>query len=252
MLLGLAGLLRRRPAIVTLFFLVIGLHLYMDITGWAPSGAILGQIFGYPPFWATVLPFYLAGTLFHLYGGHTLLRLPFLGLAAVLLVASNFVPHGLIVSMPTCGAYLLMSLAYLPSLHPLNLGRYGDFSYGTYLYAMPIQQLLVLAVHGHISPWLLFAEAMPLTLLVGALSWFFVERHFLQRSSQLKHEGALLSRHQTFIDHADSNPQMTQTEPPSNLPLVESIRFESLEPAQQRIDESVNGPVPQVSPRGAR
>jgi peptidoglycan/LPS O-acetylase OafA/YrhL len=189
MALGLSSLLNRRWLIVALFFAVIGLHMYMDISGWAPSGAVLGQIFGYPPFWATVLPFYLAGTLFHIFGGYDLLRRPWLIAAGAILVVSNFVPHGLILTMPVCGSYLLMGLAYLPLLHPLNLGRFGDFSYGTYLYAFPIQQLLVMYAHGHISPWRLFAEAAPITLLVGALSWLLVERHFLDRSSQLKHEG---------------------------------------------------------------
>jgi len=191
MSLGLVGLLRRRLAIAILFVLVIGLHFYMDLSGWAPGGSILGKIFGYPPLWATVLPFYLAGTLFQIYGGQKLLRKPWLVLAAVLLVASNFVPHGLILTMPVCGSYLLMGLAYLPILHPIHLGRFGDFSYGTYLYAFPIQQLLVQRANGNISPWLLFAEATPLTLIAGALSWHLIERHFLPLSSQLKHEGIL-------------------------------------------------------------
>ncbi len=190
--LGLVGLLRRRVVVVVLLALVIGLHLYMVIKGWNPSGAILGQIFGYPPFWVTVLPFYLAGTIFQIYGGQKLLKAPYLAVAAVILIVSNFIPNGLVVTMPTCGAYLLMGLAYLPFLHPLNLGRFGDFSYGTYLYAFPIQQLLVqraVRAHQEISPWVLFAEAAPLTLIAGALSWHLVEKHFLLRSSQLKHEG---------------------------------------------------------------
>jgi len=189
MTLGLIGLLRRRAFVIALFAVVVALHLYMDISGWKPAGAMLGQIFGYPPNWAAVLPFYLAGTIFQIYGGKKLLRAPLLAAALVLLIASDFVPHGLIVTMPICGSYLLMGLAYLPLLHPLNLGRFGDFSYGTYLYAFPIQQLLVMHAHGAISPLMLFAEAAPLTLIAGALSWFLVERHFLQRSSQLKHEG---------------------------------------------------------------
>lgn len=277
MLLGLVGLLRRRPVVVVLFFLVIGLHLYMDISGWAPSGAILGQIFGYPPFWAAVLPFYLAGTLFQLYGGHKLLRLPFIGVAAALLIASNFIPHGLIVTVPTCGAYLLMALAYLPSLHPLNLGRYGDFSYGTYLYAMPIQQLLVLRVHGQLSPWLLFAEATPITILVGALSWFLVERHFLQRGSQLKHEGITSQERQNVpASHPttglsltpDARPDVTQasaqalpgqifiaeprassgtrTEHPAHAAEEDTQRSHHLQPNLQRTESSL----PQISPRG--
>jgi peptidoglycan/LPS O-acetylase OafA/YrhL len=196
-----------------LFVAVIGLHLYMDITGWLPAGSLLGQIVGYPPFWATVLPFYLAGTLFQVYGGPSLLRLPWLTLAAVLLVASNFVPHGLLLTTPTCGAYLLMGLAYLPWLHPLNLGRFGDFSYGTYLYAYPIQQLLILRAHGNISPWLLFAEATPLTLVVGALSWFLVERHFLQRRSILKHEGILPPEPAARVDSLSTDPDRPSAAP---------------------------------------
>ncbi len=189
--LGLTGFLRRRTVVVALFFAIIALHLYMVIQGWNPAGSYLGQVFGYPPFWATVLPYYLAGTIFQIYGGYPLLRRPWIAAAAVVLVASNFVPNGLAVTMPICGSYLLLALAYLPWLHPLNLGRFGDFSYGTYLYAFPIQQLLVQRVHGNISPLLLFAEATPLTLIAGALSWHLVEKHFLQRSSLLKHEGLL-------------------------------------------------------------
>jgi peptidoglycan/LPS O-acetylase OafA/YrhL len=200
MTLGLIGLLRRRIFIVVLFALVIALHLYMDITGWKPAGAILGQIFGYPPFWAAVLPFYLAGTLFHIYGGRPLLRAPLLVAAALAVIASVFIPHGLIVTLPVAGSYLLMGLAYLPWLHPLHLGRFGDFSYGTYLYAFPIQQLLVLQAHGNLSPWLLFAEAAPLTLVAGALSWFLVERHFMERSSQKRHEGILVPERQPVLN----------------------------------------------------
>ncbi|WP_263360084.1 acyltransferase family protein [Acidicapsa ligni] len=218
MTLGLVGLLRRRSVVVLLFVAVIGLHLYMNMTGWAPSGSILGQIVGYPPFWATVLPFYLAGTLFHLFGGHTLLRRPWIMLAAVVLIASNFVPHGLIVTMPICGSYLLMALAYLPLLHPLNLGRFGDFSYGTYLYAFPIQQLLVQRAHGQISPLLLFAEAAPITLIAGALSWLLVERHFLKRSSVLKHEGLLPA--------ANTSPQATESSVASSKDLLSKATTE--------------------------
>ena len=227
MTLGLIGLLRRRRVVVTLFALVIALHLYMDVTDWKPAGAILGQIFGYPPFWATVLPFYLAGTIFQIYGGRALLQPRLLWAAAAVLIFSNFVPHGLVVTMPICGSYLLMGLAYLPMLHPLNLGRFGDFSYGTYLYAFPIQQLLVQHAHGAISPLMLFAEAAPLTLVVGALSWFLVERHFLQRSSQLKHEGILPPEPEAQSvsqgrDEDSVKAVASSIEPPTNATLRDS------------------------------
>jgi len=214
MTLGLFGLLRRRWVVAALFLAVIALHLYMDISGWTPAGAMLGQIFGYPPFWATVLPYYLAGTLFHIYGGYHLLHIRWLAAAGAILVVSNFIPHGLILTMPICGSYLLMGLAYFPWMHPLNLGRFGDFSYGTYLYAFPIQQLLVMYAHSHISPWLLFAEAAPITLVAGALSWFMIERHFLDRSSQLKHEGILPTEIQSAFSPLSSRLDKLAVKPP--------------------------------------
>jgi peptidoglycan/LPS O-acetylase OafA/YrhL len=193
LLLGVAGMLRRRWLVAALFVAVIAWHLYLSITGWAPGGKILGIIFGFPLFWATVLPFFLAGSLFHLFGGVALLRKRLMIAALVILIASNFIPHALIVTLPVCGAYILLGVAYLPLLRPLNLGRFGDFSYGTYLYAFPIQQLIVYCGGGTMSPVKLFLLAAPLSVGVGVLSWFLVERHFLSKSPSLR-PGASLAR----------------------------------------------------------
>jgi peptidoglycan/LPS O-acetylase OafA/YrhL len=187
--LGMTRLLPWRHLLIAVFAAAVASHIYLDITGWHPGGKLLGVIFGYPVVWATILPFFVAGMLFQLYGGHRLLRTPLVMLAALLLLVSNFIPHGLTIAMPTCGTYVLMSLAYSPKLHPLHLGRYGDFSYGTYLYAFPIQQLLVMHAGGTMAPLKLFALAAPISLAVGALSWFLVERHFLSKPTRLKHEG---------------------------------------------------------------
>jgi len=191
LLLGVTGLLLRRWLVVAIFAAAIAWHLYLSITGWIPGGKILGLIFGFPLFWAIVLPFFLAGSLFHLFGGAALLRKPLMIAALAILIASDFIPNGLIVTLPICGAYLLMGLAYMPLLRPLNLGRFGDFSYGTYLYAYPIQQMIVKHGGGTMSPLKLFLLAAPLSVGVGALSWFLVERHFLAREPVLKQLASL-------------------------------------------------------------
>ena len=186
LILGLCHLIRLRYLLLAVFVSVIGWRLDMDITGWNPTGGILENIFGNAATWATVLPFFLAGMLFDLFGGHALLRAPIAILALLVLITSYFIPHGLIVSLPTCGAYALMQIAYLPALNPLNLGRYGDFSYGVYLYAYPVQQLLVMHAGGRMSPYENFAFAAPISLALGALSWFLIERHFVSRRLQLE------------------------------------------------------------------
>ncbi|MGA2672924.1 MAG: acyltransferase [Terracidiphilus sp.] len=191
MLLGLTGMLLRRWLVAAIFAAAVAWHLYLYITGWVPGGKLLGVIFGFPLFWAIVLPFFLAGSLFHLFGGTALLRRPLMIAALAVLIVSNFIPNAYVVTLPVCGAYLLLGLAYQPWLRPLNLGRFGDFSYGTYLYAFPIQQLIVKFGGGTMGPVKLFLLATPLAVGTGALSWFLVERHFLARSSVLKSAASL-------------------------------------------------------------
>jgi peptidoglycan/LPS O-acetylase OafA/YrhL len=50
----------------------------------------------------------------------------------------------------------------------------GDPSYGIYIYAYPIQQLLVFMHLAH-NGWVLFAEASLLSIALGYLSWHLVE-----------------------------------------------------------------------------
>lgn len=54
--------------------------------------------------------------------------------------------------------------------------KMGDFSYGTYLFAFPIQQAIVAAYDGAIEPMTLALLSVPLTLGLAALSWYLVER----------------------------------------------------------------------------
>src|SRR4029077_4923821 len=57
--------------------------------------------------------------------------------------------------------------------------RFGDPSYGIYLYAFPIQQTLVLA--GIRGAWSLFLAATPITVAFGYASWHVIERPAMRR-----------------------------------------------------------------------
>jgi peptidoglycan/LPS O-acetylase OafA/YrhL len=194
MLLGLAGAFRRRWLVVSLFSAIIAVRILLSITGLHWDGSALLGLLLEPDRWFIILPFFLAGAIFHLYGGPVLFKRKFLVAAAIILIAAPFIPHLLTLALQICGPYLLLGLAYYPRLHPLNLGRFGDFSYGTYLYAFPVQQLIVKFAGGSMAPIKLFMLSAPISLLFGVLSWFLVERHFLARSTVLKHEGKQLAR----------------------------------------------------------
>lgn len=69
-------------------------------------------------------------------------------------------------------AVFLLGYADLPRLRVYN--RLGDYSYGMYIYAFPIQQIM--AMHGTTSPWTNIALALPATLVLAILSWHLIER----------------------------------------------------------------------------
>jgi peptidoglycan/LPS O-acetylase OafA/YrhL len=73
--------------------------------------------------------------------------------------------------------YAVFWLAYVPKLHWFN--RAGDYSYGLYIYAFPIEQTLRQSFPA-ILPLQMFAAASVLTLACAMLSWHFVEQPALK------------------------------------------------------------------------
>ena len=99
------------------------------------------------------------------------------GCLMALLVTSQFRPWFSIL-FPLMGGYCILWFAYGPRLMFSSWAEKTDLSYGTYLYAFPIQQMFgINAALRH--PWAIFVLATPVTLLVAWLSWNLVEKRFL-------------------------------------------------------------------------
>jgi peptidoglycan/LPS O-acetylase OafA/YrhL len=64
-------------------------------------------------------------------------------------------------------------------------GRHGDFSYGLYIYAFPVQQMLA-ALAPSWSPWLHGLVAYPLILLCAIASWRWIESPALRLKRRLR------------------------------------------------------------------
>jgi peptidoglycan/LPS O-acetylase OafA/YrhL len=71
-------------------------------------------------------------------------------------------------------------------IHNKRLGLRTDLSYGTYIYASPIQQLLVICGLAGLNPLLFFVIATSATLPLAALSWFVVEKPAQSLKSRLR------------------------------------------------------------------
>jgi peptidoglycan/LPS O-acetylase OafA/YrhL len=101
-------------------------------------------------------------------------------LALVLLLLLAVDPGGLVRTalLAPVLAYLVLVFAYHPRLRWRAYQRAGDYSYGLYVYAFPIQQTLVERMPG-VAPATLFALALPLTLALAVVSWHALERPLL-------------------------------------------------------------------------
>lgn len=81
-------------------------------------------------------------------------------------------------------AYATFVLAYRPGGVVRRYNDLGDYSYGMYVYAFPVQQAAV-AVAGPMSPTMNMLVAFPVTLILAAISWYLVEKPALDRRGHL-------------------------------------------------------------------
>lgn len=74
-----------------------------------------------------------------------------------------------------CLPYILFYMAYVPSGRIRNYNRMGDYSYGMYIYAFPVQQSVAALIPQISVPGMLAASTIVTTFL-AALSWHVVEQ----------------------------------------------------------------------------
>ncbi|MCF6776121.1 acyltransferase [Thiotrichales bacterium 19X7-9] len=123
---------------------------------------------------------FLSGMLFYYYKDVIIYRIEYFLISILLLIISCYWGIGLRLLLPICGAYCIFYIAYSPKLKFLNhFGKYGDFSYGIYIYGAFIQQVVIWLFGGNMNYILNIIISMPLAILCGILSWHLVEKKFL-------------------------------------------------------------------------
>jgi peptidoglycan/LPS O-acetylase OafA/YrhL len=179
---------RRLGVIPTLTALYALSVLYTGVLGVLAQGSERGV-------WAQLqrqlpgqLTYFIAGTALYVYREALPRRWPLLlGVAAGLYVAQRLLHAPLAAAMlePVWLAIVVVYAAY--GLRFLgNFARYGDLSYGIYIFHLPIIQAAVAAGLFAFQPWLAFALCATATVLAALLSWHLVEKPFLTRRSHYR------------------------------------------------------------------
>ncbi|BBU20397.1 acyltransferase family protein [Mycobacterium xenopi] len=101
---------------------------------------------------------------------------------AVVIAASALPNYRLIGAIPL--AYAIIVSGTLIRHKRLRLRT--DFSYGVYIYAFPVQQLLIIGGLGTVNPIVFAIIAAIATFPLAALSWFLVEKPALSLKARLK------------------------------------------------------------------
>jgi len=123
--------------------------------------------------WAGLVPYFLAGAVLHVVRDRIRLR------PAGVLVAAALVWWVLVMGAPFTLAAVPLAyvLLWVAAVAPFQgFGTRHDLSYGLYIYAFPVQQLLAVFGAANAGPgWFLVASVAG-TVPVAAASWLWVER----------------------------------------------------------------------------
>lgn len=179
MLLGLTSLLSKRIVLTAMTASALTLSaLHIHIGDWLPLWR-LAPLIGNPDTNMRFAAIFGCGSLFYLYRD----RVRYDGRLAILagsgLIALMFSPHWAEAAVAILGGYVLFWFAFNAKSPALaGIGRKVDLSYGVYLYAWPVQKLLILLNPG-ISPWLVSFATAAIAGLLAFGSWWLVEEPFL-------------------------------------------------------------------------
>lgn len=127
---------------------------------------------------------FFTGSVFYLLKDKIRLRPLYFYAAVLVLVFSTFNRHVFYVAYILTIAYILFYVAYIPRGAIRKYNFLGDYSYGVYIYAWPVQQTVIHFTQP-ISAGFLILYAAPITILFAVLSWHYVERHALKQKSRV-------------------------------------------------------------------
>ena len=152
---------REFPLIIVVFIYVIALQLNYDYVFKSALPWIL---------------FFMLGVLVYALRRYLSIRISYLIILwGVVLILMHLKIFGYKYYIVPALVYGIFVISYHPSLQMGKFSKYGDFSYGLYIYAFPIQQILM-TVNPDMTTIANFSFSYAITFPIAVLSWHFVEK----------------------------------------------------------------------------
>lgn len=179
--LGAIGALRLRPSTAGLLVACVVLNAVQ--TAYFPQFYQTVRIHGHSIDKANqalrLVMYFLAGMAAYLYRDRIRYSWMAVGAAAIAFAASlpfaqSSLPANLV--MPLAYTYLVLGFGSMPLGRLTRFAKHGDFSYGVYLYAWPVQKLAMYFWGAQLDAITLFVVVEAATLAAAYASWTFIER----------------------------------------------------------------------------
>jgi peptidoglycan/LPS O-acetylase OafA/YrhL len=168
--LGVLGLLRRRILLV-----LVAAAILVPLLGDLPGDRYM-----------RMFRFYAAGSALCLWRDRIPMDLR-LAAGAAVLCGGALALGALEEIFVVAGSYLVLFAAFEPRIPLQRTGRYGDFSYGLYIYGFPVQQA-VAHVLGAGHGWATnLALSLPIATALAIASWHGIEKRALRRKHRTVH-----------------------------------------------------------------
>lgn len=179
-IIGILKLNKRRNFILFLFCLSFYTLIYL-------RPYIMGTPKVYWPSFIDLFPFFAAGMIMYYYREKIMISSWYASISFfLLLLSSQF--GGFKFVLLFSGTYLIMYFVYHPKIKLHGFSKFGDFSYGLYIYAFPVQQTVTYFFNSKLSPWLNLAISLPITLALAFLSWHIIEKHAMKLKKYFKNK----------------------------------------------------------------
>jgi peptidoglycan/LPS O-acetylase OafA/YrhL len=177
-ILGILNILKIRVLILITWIILIVVILIIDYLNLPDLLKIYYIIYSF----IVVISFFLSGSLLYLYRDIINLNIKndILSILILLvLIYFKFYLLSILLTIP----YLLFRFAYSKKIKIYNFAKYGDFSYGIYIYGFFIQQTIEnYKIILNIKLNFLIGFLLPyiITIICAFLSWNLIEKHFLK------------------------------------------------------------------------
>lgn len=128
---------------------------------------------------------FLTGGLFYLFRDKIVWSKQLTIICAALLIVCLSFKNTAEIGLIVFGSYILFNFALNYKNNFLStIGAKVDISYGVYLYAWPVE-ILIIKYYPQINLYFMMSLIILVTFLLGYISWYFVEKPFIELKKQL-------------------------------------------------------------------